>query len=210
MRCRKAIATLEEKRQINELLKMTGPMMAPASSMMFALSHDNPINFVGPKLGETVVDLGCGSGVDVVLAACKVGQTGLAIGIDTDSSEIKMARTVAAGLGLLDKNVNFYVQDMRNLQLPRGSADVAVSSHAILFCAERLGVVYKEAFQILKPGGRIGVTDFLHHSVRSSEEYLELVYEAGFRRIRILTYYEEGEGRFKTGSMRFTAMKPKQ
>jgi len=128
----------------------------PEGARQWALGVGNPVRHAELAADEDVVDLGCGSGVDVLLAAGEVGQGGSVTGIDFLAPMLDRGRQFAAEAGL--DNVTFLQSAIEDVPLPDQSADVVVSNGAINLSARKSRVL-AEAHRLLEPGGRVCVSD---------------------------------------------------
>ncbi len=165
------------------------------------LGCGNPVALASLREGETVLDLGCGAGLDCFLAAARVGESGKVIGVDMTPEMLDRARKNAreGGYG----NVEFRLGEIENLPVADASVDVVISNCVINLSSDKPRV-FREAFRVLKPGGRLLVSDIvlekeLPQAVRESTaaylgcisgaalkgDYLRMIEEAGFSGVEV-------------------------
>jgi arsenite methyltransferase len=182
----------------------------PEAATLASLGCGNPTAVADLREGEVVLDLGSGGGIDVLLSAKRVGTTGTAWGLDMTEEMLALARANAADAGVT--NAHFLKGHIEEVPLPAGSVDVVISNCVINLSTDK-PTVFGELARVLKPGGRIGITDIvaedrLNNDARaergsycgciagalSKGEYERLLSGAGFTGISVVFTHEVAEG----------------
>jgi arsenite methyltransferase len=181
-----------------------------AQGEILSLGCGNPTAVAELREGETVLDLGSGAGLDVILSAKRVGPSGTAWGLDMTEEMLALARENAARAGIA--NAHFLKGHIEAVPLPAESVDVVISNCVINLSTDK-PAVFRELARVLKPGGRLGVSDIVAEDrltpaeraergnyvgcvagALSKGEYERLLEEAGFGDISVEFLYEAGDG----------------
>jgi SAM-dependent methyltransferase len=142
----------------------------PDAAALASLGCGNPTAVAELREGETVLDLGSGGGIDVILSAKRVGPTGLAYGLDMTDEMLALARKNAADVGIT--NAVFLKGLMEQIPLPADSVDVVISNCVVNLSTEKADVLL-EISRVLKPGGRLGISDIVAEDGLTEEEQAE-------------------------------------
>ena len=130
--------------------------LVPREAVEAALGVGHPVRWAALRPGETVIDLGCGSGIDTLLAARSVAPGGTAIGLDTLPEMLERAAAIAADAGI--RNVEWRRGELEKIPLPDASVGVAISN-GVVNLVPRKGRALAEIHRVLRPGGRISLAD---------------------------------------------------
>ena len=196
----------------SELYAIADRAALPEAALLASLGCGNPTAVAELRAGETVLDLGSGGGIDVLLSARRVGATGKAFGLDMTDEMLELARRNAAEAGV--DNVEFLKGYIEDVPLPDRSVDVVISNCVINLSADK-PTVFAEMHRVLRSGGRIGVSDIVaadhltpdERAERGSyvgciagalsfSEYDRDLRDAGFEDIRVEPTHEVADGMF--------------
>ena len=199
----------------------------PSEALTASAGCGNPTAIDDLKPGDTVVDFGSGGGIDCFIAAKAVGEQGRVIGVDMTPDMVDLARRNAASLGVT--NVTFHLTEMESTPIAAASVDVIISNCVINLAPDK-DAVFREAYRILKPGGRMFISDMLltaplpPHATADARNwvaclsgaepqavYLGRMRQTGFERIEIVDdkpWHGEQEWASRVHSMNIKAYKP--
>ncbi len=182
----------------------------PETALLASLGCGNPTAVADLHQGETVLDLGSGGGIDVLLSARRVGPTGKAYGLDMTQEMLALARRNAAEAGAT--NVEFLQGNIERIPLPTGTVDVVISNCVINLSVDK-PAVFAEIHRVLAPGGRIGISDIVAEDrlspadraergshvgciagALSSTEYQQGLAAAGFQQVSVTFTHQVADG----------------
>jgi SAM-dependent methyltransferase len=142
----------------------------PEAATLASLGCGNPTAVAELREGETVLDLGSGGGIDVILSGKRVGPTGTAFGLDMTDEMLALAQENATEAGVT--NVHFLKGEIEEIPLPANSVDVVISNCVINLSTDKPAVLLEMA-RVLKPGGRLGISDIVAEKHLTEEEHAE-------------------------------------
>jgi SAM-dependent methyltransferase len=183
---------------------------APEAALRASLGCGNPLAVASLQPGETVLDLGSGGGLDALLSARRVAPDGIVYGLDASPDMLTLARTNAARAGI--SNARFLHGHIEDIPLPDGHVNVVISNCVINLSADKPRVL-AEAFRVLRPGGRLGISDvtadegidpgqlteaerqvWCVNGTLTQPQYRNLLQAAGFTGISITSTHQAGPG----------------
>ena len=208
--CCSGAATAEEPGFGSELYAVLDRGQLPDTALLASLGCGNPTAVAELRPGETVLDLGSGGGIDVLLSAKRVGPSGKAYGLDMTEEMLALARANAAKAAAT--NVEWLKGQIEAIPLPAATVDVVISNCVVNLSTDK-PAVFAETFRVLKPSGRIGITDVVAEDQLSPEdraergawvgciagalskgEYEAELTKAGFEQVSVTFTHQVGDG----------------